>query len=353
MIKSDQIKNVQGYCVMKNSIFFNLRNLARTVFTGLALVCIFNTNSLSARETDQYITWNIEIADSSEKIDQYLQQQMERVLASKKAKKQSCVQISKAFFHKLVGTFTFSQLSLYAQDSEEMAEFRFPGASVGKYEYVGQSIFAGSGASPIIRWLIGLAPNLNVNGIYFGTDKLGHISYMGDKYFKKYLKLRKRGMNHEETIIKILNEGIKSELMLGGLYGTSSPSDLEANYQGLRLALDLCQGESPILTLGEQGWSYSKEKMSIRNYVTPHFDESFYPIVYGKRTWNKSAKNRILKICQGQSLDIVKKRFAYYRSNFKPSLNIEVLAAAMTKDKSLSNSKYSADQVCGIPLSFE
>ena len=302
--------------------------------------------TVSARETDQYLSWDIELQDSAPLINGYLDKAMQSVLDNPENKHKSCQDLSKKFYQQLIGPYTFSELSIWAQNGKDMQSYRFP--SVGKSEYVKESIYGGEGASPIIRWVIGLAPTLNINGIYLGTDKLGHISYMGNKYYKKYLKLRKKGLDEDKAISKVLEGGIRSEVVLGGFYGTSSISDLEGNYQGLRLAIDLCEGKNPILSKEDGKWSVDKERLKIQNYVTPEMDESYYPIIFGKLTWNDSVKERIQKICAEKDLTIVKKRFAYYRENFQKSRNILIMNAKMQLDPKFDNSKFSYQKVCGL-----
>jgi hypothetical protein len=305
-------------------------------------------STLQARETDQYLVWDVELPDSAAMVNSYLEEQMSKVLSSKKIEQKSCQAVTLKFFHRLVGTFTFSQFSIWAQNHKEMEQYRYPDLTMGKYEYVDQSIFGGSGASPIIRWFIGLAPTINVNGVYFGTDKLGHISYMGNKYFKKYLKFIKKGMSEGEAVKTVLEGGFASEVMLGGFYGTSSPSDLEANYQGLQLALDMCAKENPILSKVDGRWQADLARLKIENYVAPEFDESYYPIIFGDKTWNKSAKSRIMRACSAKDLSLVKLRFEDYRKRFVPSPNMLLIQAKMKKDKKFNNQKFNFQKVCGL-----
>ena len=318
----------------------------------LSSVFLLNLNTLCARETDQYLTWQIELRDASELINQYLVKEMRKVVDNPSNAQKSCIQITEKFYKRLIGPYTFSQLSLWAQNGDEMEAYRFPPKSVSKIQYSEESMYGGSGASPIIKWIIGLAPSLNVNGIYFGTDKLGHISYMGHKYYRQYLKLIKKGMKQDEAIKRVVEKGFKSETTLGGFYGTTSPSDLEANYQGLRLAIDLCDAkndtETPILTKENGKWIFDQKRLQIQNYVTPEFYESYYSVVFGKRTWEKSVKNRVEKICAEDDLTIVKKRFADYRERFTPSLNIAIMNERMHVDARFNNAKYQYQTTCGV-----
>lgn len=325
-----------------------MRFLGIILLSLLSLVMGTLPAGLSARETDQYQVWTVELSDSSPLINEYLEKHLEAILSAKNMQQKSCQDLSLKFFKRLVGTFTFSQFSLWAQNGKEMQSYRFPPKGTSKSQYVKESIFAGKGASPIIKWVIGLAPTININGIYLGTDKLGHISYMGYKYYKKYLKLMKKGLDENQALNKVLADGLKSETLLGGFYGTSSPSDLEANYQGLQFAIDLCASQNPLLTKTDGKWAVDKVRFKIQNYVTPEFDESFYPLIFGKLTWKNSAREKIQKICAEKDLTMVKKRFEDYRTRFKPSRNISLVSAKMKLDAKFNNTKFNYQNACGL-----
>ena len=63
----------------------------------------------------------------------------------------------------------------------------------------------------IMRW-IPLSRNINVNGYYFGTDKLSHFISTGYRYYEKYKKAIRKGLNVEDAIKKAINYGIFLEM---------------------------------------------------------------------------------------------------------------------------------------------
>ncbi len=136
-----------------------------------------------------------------------------------------------------------------------------------------------------------LAPIININGIYIGSDKLGHIVGMGLAYYKRYSVWRKRGYGHSFSLQKALKFGIFSEFTILGKMASQvfSHADLEANYQGLLFYQSLCHKSSPHLSLDENGQWYIKKEIKIERFITPYMNEMFNP-----STFNRANRKKVL-----------------------------------------------------------
>jgi hypothetical protein len=107
-------------------------------------------------------------------------------------------------------------------------------------------------------------------------------------YYKWYRKYRKSGLSVEDAERRVIRRGIWWErTILGSVSsGVFSIGDLEANYQGLRFLAGMCEGDSPALQRTEAGWRYVGA-FDFRDYVSPAWDESYQPPIFGKRRWKK------------------------------------------------------------------
>ena len=110
----------------------------------------------------------------------------------------------------------------------------------------------------------------------------------GYMYFKWYTRYRETGLSASEAELRAIQRGIIWERTILGsaTSGVFSLGDLEANHAGMRFMAGLCEDGSPSLEEGEDGWSYSGG-FDFRKYVTPEWDESYQPPIYGKRRWKK------------------------------------------------------------------
>ena len=96
--------------------------------------------------------------------------------------------------------------------------------------------------------------------------------------------------------------------------GVLSLSDLEANYQGLRFFKGLCDGEEPQLAMTDDGWRLAAP-FDFRDYVTPEWDESYNPSVFGTRRWKK-VRPALVEYCPMlHDPEVVRRRAEYEERN--------------------------------------
>ncbi len=126
-----------------------------------------------ALETDNYIVWGQELKDSSSHINHFFSENIELALQNIPLHAdKSCVQmtklIAKDFASHLVHDNPVENWLFKRLTSQEM----YP----ENMNYVHGSIYR----EPYLFYIpwFGLAPNIQVNGFYFGTDKLSHFNYL-------------------------------------------------------------------------------------------------------------------------------------------------------------------------------
>ena len=72
---------------------------------------------------------------------------------------------------------------------------------------------------------IGLAPTINVNGVYIGTDKIGHFISQGRKFYRR---VQRHGSEERAARLTAAWEGLIWGRLMSGIY---SNADLVANYE--------------------------------------------------------------------------------------------------------------------------
>ncbi len=279
----------------------------------------FTTFSAFALETDNYFSWQSDLKDSSHIINDYFSEKIQTSLNEiqdhdSKSCSQMTEEIGKTFASKLVHdnpveNWLFSRLS-----SEEILP--------ANVDYVQESIYR----EPFrfyIPWF-GLAPNIQVNGFYLGTDKLSHFASTGMDYFKIYTRTG--------SLRKALQWGILDEKTVHGYLssGVLSYADLESNYQGLRFYLKFCQGDSYLKKDDSGKWFLAKSP-DIKEFVNGHWDETFELSHLLPENWKKVSAILKEQYCHLSSSDKVSARMKYYRetSRISPSMKyLNVLKAS-------------------------
>jgi len=275
-----------------------------------------------AVETDQYMAWKIQLPDSADAINTYLNTEVaaavSKINQEKKIANYTCEDVTRKILSYIKGKYEISRVSDWTSSTDQVS--RFPD-DLKRLQYAKQSIYRYS--STIISASVDLAKTINVDGYYFGTDKIGHIFYMGRHYYDEYLKAIDKKWSHLQAMRFAVDKGIASEQKFLGYIvgGVFSYADLEANYQGLLLALDFCQGDEPYLTRTDDlKYSYN-QKLDIRKYVNADFDESFNPNYYGPNKIRTVRKMISANYCNEYQSAAVAERFQYYRSRYKESFN--------------------------------
>lgn len=278
-------------------------------------------SSAHALETDQYITLGVELEDSGPALSEYVQQKMEEAVVDINPKL-SCLdagaKVMKTFYR------PFFQLIEGWAENEGNLDI-FPRDLRGKH-YRRTTLFQK------VAWpfFIPLARTINVNGVYFGTDKLGHFTSFGVRYLKKYQRELRRGRSPEEALRKTVGFGIFYENGLVGKLasGVFSFGDMEANFQGLQFLFSLCQEQSPyrLERNAEGSWTLNGH-FDLAIYVNPDWDESYNPSGFNRSWWRGKlgVKNQMKNNCSVLKSEAAQERFTYYRQNFEKSYSQKLL----------------------------
>ncbi len=296
--------------------------------TFCVVLCLAMQAGSWSAETDQYMTWDIELADCSEAMNRFMNEEMQQFLKGVNARTRpitSGEELTVACYQYFFQGLHSSRIRHWANTSPEVE--RYPDRSVGFFEYQRMSVNRGFS----FPYILPMARTVRIGDVYLGTDKIGHFFGFGRRYFQRYVRHIAEGMGEEEAMEKIVRWGLHvEESMVGKLVdGIFSHADMEANFQGFLFARDLCIGEDPCIVREEEAWVQVRP-VDMVGYMSPDMDESYNCSHY----WLLRKKNvlPILKeeYCEKYHSERVQKRFARYRE-FEPSLSQRVIAEHYTE----------------------
>lgn len=291
---------------------------------ALVLTQFFLVAAATALETDNYIVWKRELKDSSLRINGHLASEIEAALKISNTQEtpQDCVAVTKEI------AIRFKSHYIHENPLENWLKTNLADDEIYPRtgEYVKDSIYR----DPFRFYIpaFGLSPNVSVNGINFGTDKLTHFSSTGRRYFNHYLKSLKKGRTEEEARRKAVLYGIKNERSILGFWasGVYSYGDIEANYQGLLFYKKMCLDSSdPYLELKNTGKWALVRLPDIREYASPYWDETYNLSYRLKKNWKKVS--RVIKdhYCPLSSDPQVVSRMDYYRRFPHKSFSLDII----------------------------
>lgn len=276
-----------------------------------------------AAETDQYLVWGVELEDSGPAVNAWLNDEfrdfLERVHLSERLHDSTAEELTIRFLRRRV--FRVRPIADINELYNSGKLDRYPPDDVNFFEYQRMSIYRG----PAFPYILFMARTIRVGDIYLGIDKLSHLFGYGRRYLKDYLRLESEGLSHDSIVENLVESGLKKEFRFtgGAVNGIVSLSDLEANYQGLRFALDMARGDDAVLQKRDGQWVQTRP-IDIVPYMTPYMDESYYHSYYLAQ--RKEAVEQVLEseYRDRYEADAVQKRFDRY-DEYEPSLNVRIL----------------------------
>ena len=301
---------------------------------------LFSLSAISL-ETDQYMTWQIDLNDSTNQVNDYIQKNISQAL-KKTSAKTSCQDasiIAVDWNGRTTDMLSLIESHFYSTPRVD----RFPPLTRSAKGVVEDSIYRDV-------WVFKLkvfGVNIQMNGVYFGVDKLGHFITVGRDYYKSYIKYLNRGKSTGEAVERALKRGVFSERTYYGyiVSGVFSFADLEANYQGLEFVRSFCEGNNPLLKRSNSGsWKLSRN-IDISPYITPKWDESFYTSTFTRKRF-KQIKNYLKNYCKMRSNPRVIERFDYYRSFSKDNANSLYLDNLVKRGKLIKQSRHNLESIC-------
>lgn len=245
----------------------------------IALFMLAAAFSWAARadETDQFLSWDVELSDSGPVIDYFLAEKMEAVLddANVDPGGCECEDLVEAFFASVYLDRFRAALTDFTEYSTLIDVYPTRDVSVSDVKDV--SIYRNA---PLLK-PIRVSRTLRIGDVYLGTDKLAHLFGFGRRYYVRYLDELEQGVEEAAAVDSVIEWGVFTEnTFLGkGINGIFSHADLEANFQGLQMARDLCEGATPRLAYDGNAWRLV-HPVRIADYIRPTFDESFNPPLY-------------------------------------------------------------------------
>ena len=233
--------------------------VAATLVAGAAAV---------ATETDPYTHRDMDLADSLEILDAKVNDALDRVAASWAQGENEWAFVT-AVYARLGSFHWVDPLERWAMDAPEVDKLPTTRRD---------AVFA---KVPLIRAQmarIGLARTINVNGVYIGTDKIGHFISQGRKFYRR---VQRHGSEERAARLTAAWEGMIWGRMLSGIY---SNADLVANYEGYRFFRGLFHGGS----VAEKGpmfrWQSGRpvrlRTFTWADHVNPLWDEMLNPASY-------------------------------------------------------------------------
>ena len=290
---------------------------------AILLIAVTFSGTAQAFETDQYLVWGYELEDSAEILNEYINDNIEALLDRLNRRspgRVSCQEIPPRIYRYLFRGLESSRLRQFLKSHPEID--RWPGNDVGYWQYLGDSLYR----KPTFPFYLPLARSIRVGEVYMGTDKLGHLFGFGRRYYLRYHRAIENGRTEEEAQRKVILWGLRLEkTLVGGLSdGVFSHADLEANFQGLRLARKLCEGESPLVVLKDGAWRLART-IDLRDYVNPGFDETYNTSQYPWFRWGLVKPILIQQYCPIWQSPAIQERMARYRALDERSFSRQVV----------------------------
>ncbi len=295
--------------------FLKILNRLPLVAGAIGISVLAGASKARAGETDQFLTWGTTLSDSSGALNAYLDEEIQRFVDKSNRRTrppESAEDLSIALYLHLFEGLHSSRIRNWLKTSPQVA--RFPSDDLSDWEYQQISIFQ----KPAFPFVLPMAQTIRVGEVYLGIDKIGHMFGFGRRYFQRYQRALAEGNSHDEAVERVLTWGIQHEYSLVGklVDGIFSHGDMEANYQGFRLALAFSGGECPLFYREDGVWRY-RGGLDLRDYITPEMDESYNPNAYAQ--WRG---RRVKPILDAQYKNAaLPSRFTLYQDNYQPSLS--------------------------------
>jgi len=245
----------------------------RARLAGAACLLAVLCRAASGAETDQFLLWDRELADAAPEINAFLNDAVGDFLERANARSRpyrtpeaATIALFKYLFAGLHG----SRVRTFVNTSPEVD--RYPPRDTSIWRYQRMSLYHGLS----FPFVLPMGRTVRVGEVYLGSDKFGHLLGFGRRYFQRYLRHRAHGASHDEAVDRVIDWGRVNEVsFVGGITdGIIAHADLEANYQGLRLALDCARSPAPYLARRDGQWVLTRP-IDLRDYITPDFDESW------------------------------------------------------------------------------
>jgi hypothetical protein len=289
-------------------------NLA--VSAAVLLICAVPA---AAMESDQYMTWGIELEDCAEVFNAYMNREIAAYLEKRNRIAPAITdpdELTRLIFNRFFEGLHYSRVKRFIQNSEEIE--LYPDSDISYFKYKKMSIYR----RYTFPFILPMGRTLRVGDVYCGLDKIGHFFGFGRRYWQRYGRHRQEGDSHEGAMERMVQWGLNQEqALVGGLVdGIFSHADMEANFQGFRFGCNLCGGENPHIRRIDGQWVLARP-VDMRDYISPDMDESFNTCHYWGYRWKKVRPVLTAEYCDAYNSPAVRARFARYREGYTPSFS--------------------------------
>ena len=272
----------------------------------------------AAFESDPYLALRVELADAAPAINEFLNSEIEEAVdqINAEATIERCEAMPGKIFSHLFSNLLSSRLKRFLEHSPRIE--RFPEDDLGYWQYLRASIYR----RPIFPYIVPMSSIIEVGGVRVGVDKFGHMLGEGRRYYRIYRRGLAKGRAREDAERRAILRRLRWErILLGGWAdGVLSFADLEANYQGLKLARAMCEGPAPYLVRRAGAWSI-RRPIQIEDFVVPALDESFYPNRFLRGRWKRVRPILESEHCSLLARPEVQARFERYRQTDQLNLS--------------------------------
>ncbi len=322
-----------------------LHRLARgLVAVAAAVAAAAGASRAAASETDQYLAWGVELSDSAEALNRFVNRELEAALAriNRRGRELPCEAIPNRLYRRVFASIYSSKLRRFIRKNGDQVD-GYPQRGVSYWQYRARSVFR----RPVFPVFMPMARTIRIGDVYLGVDKLAHVFGFGRRYHARYQRARRRGLSVEEAQRKVILWGLEMErYFVGGLVdGIVSHADLEGNYQGLRLAREMCEGEDPYLERTPAGWRLSRP-VDLRDVVNPGFDESYNNNHFLRYRWRVVEPILRAEYCPRLATEAVQERLARYREIDAESFSRRVIAEEYERAERRPQHHFSLENVC-------
>ena len=252
---------------------------------GLGVAACVVVSGTAAYETDPYTHRERTVADSLVVLDREVNATLDR-LASSWSRGEREWRFVMAVYWRIGGPNFEDKLERWAMESPEIERIEFKR---------GESLIADFPAliARVAR-IFNVGPIINLNGVYIGTDKIGHFLSQGRKFYKRYRRLGDEAL--------AMRRSVRTETGVFGRWttGVYSNADLVANYEGYLFYRGLFHDDivagKPAVFRWQDGKPVRQRRFTWGDHVNAFWDEALNPNVY-HRALLPHVEKRLLSLC--------------------------------------------------------
>ena len=263
-------------------ILYKILFMRRLVITACVILAGLPSH---AHETDPYTHRDRTLLDSLEVLDREVNATLDDIASSWHRGEDEWPFVM-AVYWRIGGIGFKDKLQIWAMKSPEVDRIEIPRDETLIADFPRRVARIG--------WAYGVGPNINLNGVFVGADKIGHFLSQGRKIYGRYRRFGDEA--------RALRRSILSERLFFGRVttGVLSNADLVANYEGYRFYRslfhdDIVVGKDAIFTWLE-GRPVRQRPFTWADHVNPFWDEALNPNIYAK-SLIPHVEKRLLTLC--------------------------------------------------------